>query len=235
MTDTLLGEMKSLIDCHLLNLFLNMYLPVPYKIQYDTTQFPFRETVLSLLDESSLELLHITDKIDLLSRDKDQSTKWHRKYYDNFQEKFFSLYQKFIIHLSKCFNYNSIIYQKIPTFRVHQVGNLGVGEWHKDKTYNHGSAEINFWLPFTDTYGTNTIWSESAEDKKDYQPYSVKYGEVLVFNGANLMHGNKINDTDKTRVSIDFRLVDPLQFVSNENSSINGITKFTIGGYFEQI
>ena len=115
------------------------------------------------------------------------------------------------------------------------VNNLGVGEWHKDKTYNHDVSEVNFWLPFTDTYDTNTIWSESIEDLGDYRPYNVKYGEILVFSGANLTHGNKINTTEDTRVSIDFRLVDPTKFINNEKTSINGITNFTIGGYFEKI
>ena len=29
-----------------------------------------------------------------------------------------------------------------------QVDNLGVGEWHRDRDYNHGVDEINLWLPF---------------------------------------------------------------------------------------
>jgi ectoine hydroxylase-related dioxygenase (phytanoyl-CoA dioxygenase family) len=70
---------------------------------------------------------------------------------------------------------------------------------------------------------------------EDFRSYDVKYGEVLVFDGANLLHGNKINKTKDTRVSIDFRLVDPHRFVSNDGKSINGITSFTVGGYFEKL
>ena len=66
-------------------------------------------------------------------------------------------------------------------------------------------------------------------------PYDVKYGEVLVFSGANLLHGNKINKTRETRVSVDFRLVDPSKFVNNDGLSVNGITSFTLGGYFEKL
>ena len=171
---------------------------------------------------------------DLVTREGDQKTHWHRLYYDNF-EKFSLLYTDFVKHIQTRFGYEEIIYQKIPTFRAHLVGNLGVGEWHKDKTYNHGATEVNFWLPFTDTHDTNTIWLESQEDLEDYRPYDVKYGEILVFSGANLNHGNKINGTDSSRVSIDFRLVDPAKFVPNENKSVNGITSFTLGGYFETL
>ena len=212
-----------------------MYINTPYKIVYDTEKYPFKEIVKEILSVDSLEKIHLLENYDLLSRDKDQSTTWHKTYYNNFENKFYPLYVEFVKHLTKKFGYESIIYQKIPTFRAHMVNNLGVGEWHKDKTYNHGVSEVNFWLPFTDTYDTNTIWSESIEDLGDYRPYNVKYGEILVFSGANLTHGNKINTTEDTRVSIDFRLVDPTKFINNEKTSINGITNFTIGGYFEKI
>jgi ectoine hydroxylase-related dioxygenase (phytanoyl-CoA dioxygenase family) len=145
------------------------------------------------------------------------------------------LYINFVKHLASSFNYTELIYQKIPTFRAHLVDNLGVGEWHKDRTYNHGTTEVNFWLPFTDTYDTNTIWVESKEDLGDYSPHNVKYGEILVFSGANLMHGNKINKTTDTRVSVDFRLVEPTKFIPNTEGSINMKTPFDIGGYFEKL
>ena len=76
---------------------------------------------------------------------------------------------------------------------------------------------------------------ESKEDKKDYKPYTVKYGEILIFDGANLYHGNQKNTSDETRVSVDFRLVDPTKFIPNSAGSINMNTKFDIGGYFEKI
>jgi hypothetical protein len=76
---------------------------------------------------------------------------------------------------------------------------------------------------------------ESIEDKGDYKAYKVNYGEILVFSGANLIHGNKPNQSLETRVSIDFRLVDPNKFIPNEAGSINMKSKFDIGGYFEKI
>ena len=32
-------------------------------------------------------------------------------------------------------------------------------------------------------------------------------GQMLVFDGANLEHGNRINRSDETRVSFDFRVI----------------------------
>ena len=90
-------------------------------------------------------------------------------------------------------------------------------------------------MPFVHTNEQNTIWMESNEDKGDYRPYTVNYGEILVFSGANLLHGNKNNNSNQTRVSVDFRLVDPTKFVPNEAGSINMKSKFDVGGYFEKL
>jgi ectoine hydroxylase-related dioxygenase (phytanoyl-CoA dioxygenase family) len=218
-----------------------MYLSVPYKISYNTQKYPFRQIVSEMLevwegDTIPLENLHTLEHYDLLVREKDQSTIWHKRYYEKYNEQFLPIYLELIKELKDGFNYNSIIYQKIPTFRVQLAnGNLAVGEWHKDKDYNHNTNEITFWMPFVNTNEFNTIWMESKEDMGDYKPYTVNYGEILVFNGSNLLHGNKLNKSNDTRVSVDFRLVDPNKFIPNQNGSINTKTKFDIGGYFEKI
>ena len=63
-----------------------MYLNTPYKIQYDTKKFPFREVVENVLETPVLEKIHELDSYDVLSRDKDQKTKWHKTYYENFSK-----------------------------------------------------------------------------------------------------------------------------------------------------
>jgi ectoine hydroxylase-related dioxygenase (phytanoyl-CoA dioxygenase family) len=218
-----------------------MYLQTPYKISYDTKKYDFRKIVSEMLevwegDTIPLEDLHTLEHYELLVREKDQSTIWHKRYYQKYKEQFLPTYLELVKELKERFGYDEIIYQVIPTFRVQLAeGNLGVGEWHKDKSYNHGTSEVNFWMPFVNTNEQNTIWMESKEDKGDYKPYEVKYGEILVFSGANLIHGNKNNDSSQTRVSVDFRLVDPNKFIPNEAGSINMKTKFDVGGYFEKI
>lgn len=208
----------------------------PYKIKYDRKKFHFRKAAIEALGEKNLEKLHEIFQYDVLERSKDQSTVWHKRYYGNFEYFIQPVYKQFIEEFIKpVFKLEEIIYQKIPTFRAHLVDNLGVGEWHRDRDFNHGKTEINIWLPFTDTYETNTIWLESEEGKEDFEPYSVMYGEVLVFEGANLMHGNKVNKTMNTRVSVDFRIVDPTNFIPSDKGSINMNSKFDIGGYFEKL
>lgn len=214
-----------------------MYLNTPYKISYDTQKYPFREIISEMLEVAiRLEDLHLLGHYELLIREKDQSTHWHKRYYQKYNVNFLPTYLEFVKELKERFGYEKIVYQQIPTFRVQLAnGNLAVGEWHKDSAYNHGITEVNFWMPFMNTNEHNTIWMESKEDKGDYLPYKVNYGEILVFNGANLMHGNKRNYSSETRISIDFRLVDPHKFIPNQAGSINMKTKFDIGGYFENL
>jgi ectoine hydroxylase-related dioxygenase (phytanoyl-CoA dioxygenase family) len=133
------------------------------------------------------------------------------------------------------FNGEQIVYQKIPTFRVQLVGNLAVGQFHRDRDYNHGVDEINFWLPFVNVYGNNSIWVESKENENDFHPVKLDYGQILEFDGANLLHGNKINDSNSTRVSVDFRVVRYKDFKPSNKGSINMDSKFNIGGYFDLI
>jgi hypothetical protein len=208
----------------------------PVIIDYDTEKWPFRKILSSILGTESLEKLHqLSPKYEVFSRSNDQSTAWHRIYYDNFarfRDNYESFAQEFVRPLFGV-EPGNFIYQAIPNLRVHLVGNLGVGEWHRDSKYNHDKSEINCWLPFVNAYGTNTVWIESQVDENDCQPYSVKYGQVLVFNGAQLLHGNKINDTEDTRVSIDFRVSDKKHFRPSEGRSVNTNTVFDIGGYFK--
>jgi hypothetical protein len=215
-----------------------MYLSTPYKITYNTEKYNFRKIVSQMLevwegDTIPLEDLHTLESYDLLTREKDQSTIWHKRYYDKFKTDFEPTYLNLIEELKERFNYEKIVYQQIPTFRVQLAnGNVAVGEWHKDKLFNHSKTEVNFWMPFVHTNEHNTIWLESKENLGDYKPYNVNYGEILIFDGANLTHGNQNNHSYQTRVSVDFRLVDTNKFIDNEESSINMNMKFNIGGYF---
>jgi ectoine hydroxylase-related dioxygenase (phytanoyl-CoA dioxygenase family) len=209
------------------------------KINYDRNQFSFKEKLENLFQVGNLETLN--DSIEVLSREKDQSTKYHTLYYNWARtEEFKLIYEKFILNVIKPLYNEQIVYQAIPTFRVAYPNNIAVGEYHKDKWYRDADwavevNEDNFFLPFTDAFDTNTIWVESQEDKGDYSPMNCNYGEIIQWDGSNLTHGNKINTTGKARVSIDFRVMKYTNYKPSEQGSINTKTKFQIGGYYKTI
>jgi ectoine hydroxylase-related dioxygenase (phytanoyl-CoA dioxygenase family) len=207
------------------------------KINYNTQQFSFSKKLNQLFKVE--DLASINDNVEVFSREKDQSTKWHKLYYEWARtEEFIQLYDKFILEIVRPLYDEDIIYQSIPTFRVAYPNNIAVGEFHKDKFYRdiNWAIEVdedNFYLPFTDAFNTNTIWVESEEDKGDFAPINCNYGELIQWDGSNLMHGNKINETGKTRISIDFRVMKYSNYRPSEHGSINTKTKFQIGEYYK--
>ncbi len=205
-------------------------------IAYDASKWEFRKAISMILGVENLEKIHEARNYEKFDREHDQSSVWHKMYYDG-NANFLELYKKFIDEeIRKLFPQEEfLVYQKIPTFRVHLKNNVSVGEFHRDRDYNHGRNEINFHLPFTDTNESNSIWMESSEGLEDYRPYVLKYGEVLMFDGANLKHGNKLNNSETTRISVDFRVVPFSKYEGSDRGSINTNVQFKIGGYFDKI
>ena len=211
-----------------------LYCDNPQIISYDTNEFPFRETVAEMLEVEPTDLIRLHDihKHDMQKIGTDQHSLWHKRYYAKQEELMMPLVSRFAKHMSKYFEKDALIYQVKPTFRVHEVDNLGVGEWHRDRDYNHDTNEVNLWIPFTPAYDTNTIWTESEEGKEDFKPMNISYGQVLVFNGANLLHGNHTNETLTTRVSFDMRIVEESRFNPTGKDTIYKNKKFELGSYF---
>jgi len=207
------------------------------KIIYNTNHFPFAEKLQQLFEVNDLSTLN--DDITVFSREKDQSTPYHKLYYEWARtEEFTQLYEQFILNVIRPLYDEDIVYQAIPTFRVAYPNNIAVGEFHKDKFYRdiNWATEVdedNFYLPFTNAFDTNTIWVESEEDKGDFTPMNCNYGEVIQWDGSNLMHGNKVNETGKARVSVDFRVMKYLNYKPSNHGSINTKTKFQIGEYYK--
>lgn len=207
------------------------------KFNYDVNEYPFQMNLCQLFSVNNLN--SINEDIQVFKRENDQNTKYHKIYYEwTRTKKFKKIYTSFIKNNILPIYKKSIVYQSIPTFRIAYQNNIAVGEFHKDKNYRDVSwaervHEDNFFLPFTDAFDTNTIWVESSEDKGDYLPMECKYGEFIKWDGSNLTHGNKINKTGKTRVSVDFRVMTYDRYESSNHGSINMKTEFNIGGYYD--
>ena len=215
------------------------------KINYITDTYPFREIVEcwfwdeSILPLSGISNLHLEKTYDLFERKNDQSTIWHKCFYKEIREdgSFNDIYLKFLEDIIKPRFGEKIVYQKIPTFRVHLPGNVSVGEFHKDKHYRNEDwadkvQELNYFLPLTKAYGTNTIWAETEEDLGDFKEIRANYGECVEWNASKLTHGNKQNVTRVTRVSFDFRVIPKSRYVNSNHLTINTNVPFEIGGYY---
>jgi hypothetical protein len=207
------------------------------KKSFDTVKYNFAESLCQIFNVSNLST--IKNDIEVLKRENDQSTPHHKLFYEWMEtQSFRDLYDSFIKEYVRPLYSDKIVVQKRPTFRICYPNNIAVGEFHKDKWYRDGDwavqvKELNFFLPFTEAFDTNTIWVESEEDKKDFAPMNCKYGEFIQWDGPNLLHGNYINQTGSTRISVDFRVIEYNNYIPSDKGSINANKKFKLGEYYD--
>ena len=207
---------------------------------YDIKEYPFKSIVSNWLDTGELHKLHEIRQYEHFDREHDQSTKWHQMFYMmiGIDKTFNKVYMKFLTDVIKPRFNEEIVYQNIPTFRIHLPGNVSVGEFHKDKDYRNKEwaekvKEVNYYIPLTKAYGTNTIWTESKEDKGDFKSIDSNYGECVEWEASKLTHGNKDNVTSITRVSFDFRVIPKSRYIESNHLTINTKIPFGIGGYYK--
>ena len=102
-----------------------------------------------------------------------------------------------------------VAYQRRPTMRVHLSGAKAMGKPHADglEPYNHQPGEVNVWVPLTKVWGSNSLTSETAPGLGDFHSFKAAPGEFVRFDGNRCWHYTTANDTDRTRVSFDFRVV----------------------------
>lgn len=215
------------------------------KHKFSTDKYNFRLLIEEFLAYKELEQIHTRDKFtkQLTSSDGeygDQKQKIHRMFYDKLDEdlRFVELYNKFIKDIISPIFKEEIYYQKFPTFRVHQPDNICVFKWHRDKDFGHNEKEINFYMPITKAYDSNTIWVEKfvGAGKENSIPFNANYGELIEWDGASLFHGNQSNKTGASRISLDFRVLKKSDFDKNNiGKSLTRDNDFSPESYFTSI
>ena len=231
-------------------------------VELDTSRFPFRELVADWLEVSSdkLEKIHTISSIpesriplhptirqawvasktepkisSTMRRAKKKglfSSPQYKRYVDKYR-----LFLKEVIAPLCCDPSSStqqnIVYQYPPTTRVVLPNGNKTISMHCDRDYpNHQAAEINFWLPLTNVFESNSLFVESEPGKGDFQPLKLRYGQFLKFDGHDCRHYTVHNETQTCRVSIDFRVV-PSCLAQKERSQIGDfcVEETTEDGY----
>ena len=71
-------------------------------------------------------------------------------------------------------------YQRAPTLRVMVPAHfstrpeLPTTPLHNDMDYHHQPSELNFWLPLTRVFDTNTLWVETSPGAGDLHPLTLQ-------------------------------------------------------------
>ena len=191
-----------------------------------------------------LENLHelIIDEKELLKKGTDQSTLFHKAIYSTFDEpdyflsQFWQNYKELCLEIvdrlktETCYLGEWAI-QRYPTIRFHFPNNVSVFEFHRDSNYLHPIGEINCFYALNECKDSSSLHVEKNLGFEDYVPLNLQPGEYALLNTSIYKHGDFINKTGKTRVSMDFRFI-PTIFLSNSNSSLTRQIKFSTNSYF---
>ena len=183
---------------------------------YNLEKFNFTNIILDYLGVDDLSTLEVSlkDKFyaseNSLYKNMEHSPCYQQLYRCLNSEagnRFYDAYRRFILEVIRPQYNEPILYQQKPTHRILFLNTPGVSRFHRDRDYGHHLSEINYFVPQTNAYQTNTVWIESKEGLEDYTPLEVEPGQFVRFNGASLKHGAKLNETGKSRVSFDFRVI----------------------------
>lgn len=202
-------------------------------LTYDLTEFPFTDVVAGMLGAQDLEKLHdLGRRNDPTNHDQDSDD--HSLFYAEY-EKVRPLYDRFLQEWILPLYEEDLAVQRVPTFRVHRPGSVAVSEFHKDSDYNHQPSTMNYWLPLTRAFGSNSMWIEDTPGSDTYAPAVVAPGQVFRFDAVNNRHGNYPNHTDVSRVSFDFRAMPLREFVDAGKSTVNAKRRMDLDGYYRKL
>jgi hypothetical protein len=221
-----------------------------YLIPYNPDIYDFQSIVRRIFGVDDLQQTHTLRPPveEQITFDEDTKTWFHRAYYSSpHYPELIALYDRFVREVVlPLYPDAAHAVQVDPSFRIHLPNNTALGKreddagdmvgLHCDADYNHQPGEINFILPLTPMFGTNSLYVESNPGEGDFHSAEVPLGELFCFYGNKCRHSNRRNDTGVSRLSLDFRVI-PIKDYDPEWSSvsIHGKRPLTLGGYFKEV
>ena len=219
-------------------------------LTYDTKQHDWRSPVVDAMGVEALQTLEPATDGRSRGGSRGAGAPWLRKWTtrspdvrERILAAYLSFLQKVVLpHVREvCARHGStlheggLVFQREPSFRCHAPSPNPTGRPHCDADYGHSAFELNVWLPLTECGGSNSLWCESAPGAEDYAPFTVRYGEAVLFWGNRCRHYTVANDSGTTRVSFDFRFLFRRFYDPHIENIYGGPTAFLLGGYFDAI
>lgn len=162
--------------------------------------------------------------------------------YTHFNEAYYSFLRKYV--LPQFPNETKIVVQKTPNIRFSLPNNAAIGcdpadpddiiGLHCDRQFGHHPTEMNFVIPITRMFDSNSIYYEPYPNSK----INPTHFENLVLDDHHFLqayfnqirHCNRINRTNKTRISFDIRVIPYTEYQTHLDDFIG--TKFELGKYY---
>lgn len=185
--------------------------------QFDPTTYPLAATLAEVLGlpggASALPMLHTAFHADVgRLKDRGEKARLLQPLTDPARHHTFqSMFVRFVLgvvapHVRAVADCTRFYFQAFPCVRVVRPKEFSIGV-HCDASYGFDQANINFYVPLTPIYGTNSLVLESYPGREDWHTIEAEFGQVKRFYGAQCLHFTPGNTTEKTRVSLDFRVI----------------------------
>jgi hypothetical protein len=139
---------------------------------------------------------------------------------------------------------SQIVVQKTPNIRFSLPENVAIGYdkndpigiigLHCDRDFGHHEIEHNFIVPITKMFESNSVYHEpypkSNIEPEDYKSLILNENQFVKAYFNEIKHCNRINKTEKTRISFDIRVIPYSQYQIHLNDFKD--TKFELGKYY---
>ena len=224
------------------------------KIYFGKSSKKIKESFISHIKKAIFaNELSINDKLEnlhesfpnhkkLLKKGTDQSTIFHRAIYSTFDDKNFFLtdfwksYSELSLEIVEILKnetgyFGEWAIQRYPTIRFQFPENVSVFEFHRDSNYSHPIGEINCFYAINKCINSSALQVEKNLGFEDYVPLNLNPGQYALLNTSIYKHGDFLNATNKTRISMDLRFI-PNSKLINENISLTKGIGFNSNSYF---
>ena len=202
-----------------INLFHDMMKEVfDYEGRLDDLHFLLDSDKLTSEDKiyhSELQQIGINDRDSVFIKE-------YHKYFDSndaFKKEYLNFIENNVRGLFP--GEEKLVVQKTPNLRISFPNMTAIGfngtnketvvGLHCDADFGHHYEEMNFIVPITKMYQTNSIYYEPfvgcGLDYDDYFNVVLNENELFFVKFNKLLHYNKRNETEKTRISLDFRVI----------------------------
>ena len=157
---------------------------------------------------------------------------------DEFEQIYHDFIRTNVLPLMKT---ESIVIQKTPNIRFSFPHYAAIGRnptvdrdeivgFHKDADFGHHPIEQNIIVPITEMHDTNSVYYETSIGSKEYTNLTMHPQQFFHGYLNQLHHYNMYNQTDKTRISFDLRVIPYDKYLDNWND-FKG-TKFELSKYY---
>lgn len=134
-----------------------------------------------------------------------------------------------------------LVCQSKPILRVVLPGKRTDIQLHTDSDYGHVPGELNFWVPLSHVRGNCSLYAESKPGLGDFSAFDGGPGHLFRWWGNQCRHYTVPNDTEHTRVSMDFRVIPGCMWDESEVEQMAATRKrrdgrkLALGAYYARL